>query len=146
MIYTNYVRPICLPHPTNDPLSPGAIGVVTGWGKKGKSKKTRTRLGKVSLPIVDQAACKRSHPLYLISDNMFCAGHFNGTGGDACDGDSGGPLAIDNSLTARAKHHRWVLAGIVSWGDGCGEVGKYGVYTRVSNFVSWINNDLGEDE
>lgn len=77
---------------------------------------------------------------------MFCAGHFNGTRADSCDGDSGGPLAIENSLTVRVDDHRWVLAGIVSWGDGCGEVGKYGVYTRVSNFVGWINKDLGEDD
>ena len=77
---------------------------------------------------------------------MFCAGHFNGSLGDACRGDSGGPLAIENNLTARADDHRWVLAGIVSWGDGCAEVGKYGVYTRVSNFVRWINNHLDADE
>ncbi|KAL9980256.1 hypothetical protein ACROYT_G008816 [Oculina patagonica] len=51
---------------------------------------------------------------------MFCAGHLNGARDDACYGDSGGPLAIDSSLSARADNHRWVLAGIVSWGDGCG--------------------------
>ncbi|XP_078361592.1 uncharacterized protein LOC144645955 [Oculina patagonica] len=133
VIYTNYVKPICLPHPTNDLLKPGAIGVVTGWGRKGEGKKLRTRLHKVSLPIVDQATCKRSHPTQLVSNNMFCAGHLNGARDDACYGDSGGPLAIDSSLSARADNHRWVLAGIVSWGDGCGKVGKYGVYTRVSN-------------
>lgn len=79
---------------------------------------------------------------------MFCAGHLNGTRGDSCKGDSGGPLAIDSSLTARFDDHRWVLAGIVSWGDadGCGKVGKYGVYTRVSSFVTWINNHLDEDD
>ncbi|XP_078373114.1 uncharacterized protein LOC144656754 isoform X1 [Oculina patagonica] len=146
VIYTNYVKPICLPHSTNDLLQPGAIGVVTGWGRKGKGKNVRTRLRKVSLPIVDQATCKRSHPKYLVSNNMFCAGHYNGSRDDACDGDSGGPLAIDNSLTARADDYRWVLVGIVSWGDGCGEVGKYGVYTRVSNFVRWMNSHLDEDD
>ena len=55
--------------------------------------------------------------------------------GDACKGDSGGPVTIMNSKT---KKH--VLIGIVSWGEGCGRVDKYGVYVKVSNFQAWINS------
>lgn len=147
VVYTRYVKPICIPASQgNDLLRPGTIGVVTGWGQKGKNKKTRTRLRKVSLTILGQATCKRSHPKHLVSNNMFCAGHLNGSRDDACDGDSGGPLAIHSSVAENAGDHRWVLAGIVSWGDGCGNVGKYGVYTRVSNFVTWINTALDEDD
>ena len=29
-----------------------------------------------------------------------------------------------------------------SWGDGCGRPGTYGVYTRVSQFVEWVNATL----
>ena len=77
---------------------------------------------------------------------MFCAGHYNGTLGDACQGDSGGPLAIENSLTLSDDDVRWVLAGIISWGDGCGRIGKYGVYTRVSKFAGWINGQINKDD
>ena len=77
---------------------------------------------------------------------MFCAGHFNGTLGDACQGDSGGPLAIKNSLTLDDDDKRWVIAGIISWGDGCGGIGKYGVYTRVSVFARWINDTITEED
>ena len=72
---------------------------------------------------------------------MFCAGHFNGKLGDSCTGDSGGPLTIEN-------RGRWVLAGIISWGDadGCGGIGKYSVYTRVSIYSRWIRRHInGED-
>lgn len=47
-------------------------------------------------------------------------------------GDSGGPLAC-------VKDDVSFLYGIISWGDGCGKTGKPGVYTKVVNYVNWIN-------
>lgn len=49
-------------------------------------------------------------------------------------GDSGGPLACEDSTS-----HHFVLYGITSWGDGCGERGKPGVYTRVTAFTDWLS-------
>jgi len=31
------------------------------------------------------------------------------------------------------------LAGLVSWGFGCGRVDVPGVYVKVSSFIGWIN-------
>lgn len=148
--FTDYVRPICLPLRKSDGdkilLRTGRIGVITGWGGKREQGRTLKRMHQVTLPIVDQALCKRAHQKYVLTSNMFCAGHHNGTLGDACQGDSGGPLAIDNSLSVSDDDQRWVLAGIVSWGDGCGRIGKYGVYTRVSAFARWINDQINSDD
>lgn len=55
-------------------------------------------------------------------------------GVDACQGDSGGPLMMRVDT-------RWVQLGIVSFGNKCGEPGYPGVYTRLSEYVDWVNEN-----
>ncbi|MEK9839270.1 MAG: serine protease, partial [Ilumatobacter sp.] len=66
---------------------------------------------------------------------MMCAGTAGG-GADTCSGDSGGPLVVGEGSSA-------VLAGITSWGDGCGLAGYPGVYTRVTAYVDWVSAQTG---
>jgi secreted trypsin-like serine protease len=65
---------------------------------------------------------------------MICAGYAQG-GKDSCSGDSGGPLMVPDG-------QGWMQAGIVSWGDGCAEPNKYGVYTRAVNFKGRISKPM----
>ena len=126
------------------PLVPSGIGAltgedswVTGWGNiSATSQDYPTQLYEVNFPIIANSICNNAtHYNGDITNNMLCAGIDPAGGKDACQGDSGGPLVVDNA-------GQWNLAGIVSWGYGCGDPFNPGVYTRVSNYVSWVSANV----
>ncbi|KAF6095118.1 hypothetical protein HJG60_012090 [Phyllostomus discolor] len=90
-------------------------------------------LRKVNLKLVKWRTC--SNILPLITQNMMCAGSFR-EGRSACQGDSGGPLVCQ-----KRSRNIWYQLGIVSWGVGCGRKNMPGVYTKVSNYLSWITRE-----
>jgi hypothetical protein len=110
----------------------GVNATVTGWGTTTEGGSTPAKLRQVSVPIISNATCNSSVAYNgQITANMMCAGYASG-GKDSCQGDSGGPFVVPNGSS-------WKLAGVVSWGDGCAQPNKYGVYTRLVNFISWVN-------
>ncbi|XP_030312246.1 coagulation factor VII [Calypte anna] len=129
--FNQYIVPICLPSPALAKLlsEEGRIGRVSGWGATHERGSTLRFLMQTQLPIVSLQRCQSS-TRRVVTDNMFCAG-YGSLAADACKGDSGGPFAV-------SYHNTWFLLGVVSWGEGCAEEGKYGVYTRVSNYMAWI--------
>ncbi|EMP30936.1 Urokinase-type plasminogen activator [Chelonia mydas] len=56
--------------------------------------------------------------------------------GCQASGDSGGLLVCE-------VQDRATLRGIVSWGMGCGEQDKPGVYTNVARYLAWIQGHVG---
>ncbi|XP_078785978.1 coagulation factor IX isoform X1 [Oryzias latipes] len=127
--------PVCLPdaHLSTYLLREANQGVVTGWGATRFLGRSSRFLRKVTVPVVSYEACIETTE-QVITDNMFCAGYLE-TSMDACSGDSGGPFVV---------HYRgaWFLTGVVSWGEKCAARGKYGVYTRLGNFLSWIRTTM----
>ncbi|KAJ8406710.1 hypothetical protein AAFF_G00296260 [Aldrovandia affinis] len=122
-------QPACLPSPTHL-LEPGLLCWVTGWGALKEGASSSNILQKVAVPLISEDVCNRSYG-YRITPRMLCAG-FHGGGKDACQGDSGGPLVCQETSG------RWFLAGVVSWGIGCGRPNYYGVYTRITKLTGWI--------
>jgi len=115
-------------------VAPGTIATVTGWGVTSEGSPFRSNaLLEVDVPIVSNATCNAPASYDgAVTDNMLCAGFADG-GKDSCQGDSGGPLIVPDGSGG------WLVAGVVSWGDGCARPDLYGVYARVSPFKSWID-------
>ncbi|XP_066508499.1 vitamin K-dependent protein C-like [Hoplias malabaricus] len=137
--FTQYILPACLPsrrlaeHVLH--LN-GTEMVVTGWGKQNETDtQYSSELGYIKVPLVDREVCAR-HTVKNLTENMLCAGII-GDVKDACQGDSGGPMMT-------LYHNTWFLTGIVSWGEGCGRTDKLGIYTKVSNYLEWIDNTRKE--
>uniref|UniRef100_A0A3P9L2F6 Peptidase S1 domain-containing protein n=1 Tax=Oryzias latipes TaxID=8090 RepID=A0A3P9L2F6_ORYLA len=131
--FNSYITPVCLPS-TGSTFYSGVKTWVTGWGTIRISLPAPQTLQEVQIPIVGNRRCKCSYGASSITDNMMCAGLLAG-GKDSCQGDSGGPLVIKQNI-------RWIQAGIVSFGKGCALPNFPGIYTRVSQYQTWINTQI----
>ncbi|XP_059532751.1 hepatocyte growth factor activator isoform X1 [Myotis daubentonii] len=134
-VRSQFVQPICLPEPSS-PFPAGHKCQIAGWGHQDENVSGySSSLREAVVPLVADHKCS-SPEVYGadISPNMLCAGYFD-CKSDACQGDSGGPLVCEKNGVA-------YLYGIISWGDGCGRHNKPGVYTRVANYVNWINDRI----
>ncbi len=144
----NDIALIYLDHPVNNisPLpyitkeneflsSAGIVAKVLGYGLQHESDEMIDGiLYEVNLPIVSNIACSEVYEDEIFETNI-CAGYKEGKK-DSCSGDSGGPLIVPDFT---GKYH---LAGIVSWGEGCARKNKFGVYTRVTKFIKWIEKNI----
>lgn len=140
-VYNKYVLPICLPSyglaETNLTVE-GTETIVTGWGYQDETHSNLTMiLSYIQVPIVSQNNCSDVMRA-RITDNMLCAGTL-GDNQDACSGDSGGPMVTRFSDT-------WFLSGLVSWGEGCGRLNNFGVYTKVHYYLDWIGQTMANYE
>ncbi|CRK90510.1 CLUMA_CG004118, isoform A [Clunio marinus] len=105
---------------------------LAGWGV---TSETNTRphpiLLRVELQIIAMNFCNGTQSFHgSIPDGSLCAGSLDGSR-DACFGDSGGGLMCNGQI-----------AGVVSFGFGCGRRNFPGVYVDVSQYNGWIGSVL----
>jgi len=126
----NTYTPSCVAN-TGDSFE-GQKAWVYGWGTTSSGGESPYKLLEVEVPVVSNAVCTTALQTE-ITDDMLCAG--GELNKDGCQGDSGGPLTVEVS----GKH---VLIGDVSWGNGCGLEGQYGVYGDVAYFRTWVDSTV----
>ncbi|KAJ6668614.1 hypothetical protein lerEdw1_012096 [Lerista edwardsae] len=135
MNFTDFQQPLCLP--LNEETNMDYSNCwVTGWGYAEEKGEIQDVLQKVNIPLISNTECQLLYQQHRISDKMLCAGYRAG-GMDACKGDSGGPLACKHEDT-------WYLVGITSWGEGCGQALKPGVYSKVMMFSDWFEDQMAK--
>ncbi|XP_063538591.1 serine proteinase stubble-like isoform X1 [Cydia strobilella] len=146
--FTNLIQPICIPR-SGDLRSrsyENYTPLIAGWGDTEFRGPSATHLQVLQLPVVSNDFCVQAYSAYkaqVIDQRVLCAGFKKG-GKDACQGDSGGPLMqpIYNSETRTTFFYQ---IGVVSYGKKCAEAGFPGVYTRVTNFVPWIEETVANN-
>uniref|UniRef100_A0A8C5Z4W0 trypsin n=1 Tax=Marmota marmota marmota TaxID=9994 RepID=A0A8C5Z4W0_MARMA len=109
--------------------SAGTQCLVSGWGNTVSSGKVYPSLLQcLDAPVLSDTACT-AYP-GKVTNNMFFLGFLEG-GKDSCQGDSGGPVVCNGELQ-----------GVVSGALGCALKGKPGVYTKVCNYLDWIQETI----
>ncbi|XP_043935628.1 complement C1s subcomponent-like isoform X2 [Protopterus annectens] len=135
------ISPICIPNEGEEfELLQGRMGFISGWGRTEKGYLSQ-RLRYAQIPVENMNTCK--HHIFLnknpetkklvFTDNMFCGGL---KGIDSCQGDNGGAYAF------KSDDSTYFVGGIVSWGVECG---SYGFYTKMKNYIEWINKTITEN-
>ena len=115
--------------------APGTLATIAGFGTTSQdATDVPSQMQFAQVPITTDAYCAQAYPggLSELPDDgsfdattMLCAGYPQG-GTDTCQGDSGGPLLVAlPSGTLR-------LVGATSFGNGCAQPGKPGVYARLA--------------
>ncbi|XP_023246672.1 trypsin-1-like [Copidosoma floridanum] len=125
------LQPVLLPT-LDEEVATNSIAIVSGWGRLGgKVLKQPDNLQKAEIFIIEPESCQ-SVMTEIIHPTQLCANDPTARRGQ-CSGDSGGPLSIDGKLV-----------GIVSWSikdPYCASTTYPGIYTRVSKYVDWINEN-----
>ncbi|XP_045762379.1 phenoloxidase-activating enzyme-like isoform X2 [Maniola jurtina] len=135
--FNDFIRPICLP--TSDITKAPPMGMrffVAGWGAVSETRPSSDIKLYTSLPYVNHEQCQSAFNTLrgsLIWEQQICAG--GEIDKDTCKGDSGGPLMYESD-----KIHE--VVGVVSFGLlQCG-IKKPSVYTKVYDYLTWINANI----
>lgn len=136
--FNEYILPACL---AENIFQGGTMCYTTGWGATHGTGHDYV-LKQAMVPIVDNERCNRSD--YYggrITSRMVCAGYQAG-GHDACQGDSGGPLVCSKG---QGDDETWYLLAATSWGYGCAQPNKPGVYASVPSMLDWVRKTMEDN-
>uniref|UniRef100_A0A182XDB3 Peptidase S1 domain-containing protein n=1 Tax=Anopheles quadriannulatus TaxID=34691 RepID=A0A182XDB3_ANOQN len=142
-----YVKPnkaICVACLWREPNVPGDLMDVVGFGALGFGERLSSTLQKIQLQALDETICAKRLPAMRrempegLRDDQLCA---HSATMDTCEGDSGGPLQTDRTDLLGKTYA--LIVGVVAFGTPCTN-GSTGVYTRVSSYLDWIEEEVKE--
>ena len=112
---------------------------IAGWGKTQWDGAQPDKLQEAAVKLVPRTTCNKPESYNgKVHQRAICAGYAQG-GVDACQYDSGGALACEHE-------GRFYVHGLVSWGIGCAQPLKYGVYANMELLRSWVVQKILDEE
>ncbi|KAF5271074.1 hypothetical protein FQR65_LT00493 [Abscondita terminalis] len=142
--WSDYVHPACLPTAEGEDGYKRFVNVlatVAGWGWTNENTQVGSRgdkLQKAKVNILETETCQKWYKSQgkktKIHESQICAGYEQG-GIDSCWADSGGPLMVVSDAGDQV-----MVVGVVSTGIGCARPFLPGLYTRVSEYITWIQS------
>ena len=116
--------------------NPGVSETIVGFGTTSSGGSTPDTLQEAQVPVTTDAYCSAAYSSFEAVTQV-CAGFPQG-GVDTCQGDSGGPMF------GRTGGGALRLVAATSYGEGCAQPGKPGVYARVADteLREWIRSQV----
>ncbi|KAK5640309.1 hypothetical protein RI129_011120 [Pyrocoelia pectoralis] len=140
--WSEFVHPACLPIALGESgykRFENILATVAGWGWTNENTQLGEgdRLQKAKVNILKIDTCrtwyKSQGKKTKILDTQICAGYEQG-GIDSCWADSGGPLMV------ASDSGEVMVVGVVSTGIGCARPFLPGLYTRISDYIPWVES------
>ncbi|XP_055709441.1 venom protease-like [Phlebotomus papatasi] len=137
--FTVAAQPLCL-YPDRTNLIVGKRATIVGWGKISSVGVKSTEMQFLEVPLAPWELCLKVYGTTgaldspkSIEGQWMCAG---GENRDACQGFGGAPLVI-------REDNIYNQIGIMSFGsDNCGSPKIPSVYTSISFFYQWIQDNI----
>jgi secreted trypsin-like serine protease len=134
--YTD-LEPVCLAQAST---SLTTTCLISGYGYTAYNAATKTgtqatHLNYATEPLTDNSHCTKLYPYFNATQNV-CAGGTTRGGTGTCMGDSGGPLQCKGS------DGKYYQVGVVSYGMPCALANDADVFTKVSNYIQWIEDTM----
>ncbi|XP_011160046.2 serine protease snake [Solenopsis invicta] len=138
--FSKFIRPACLYQQYS--ILPRQAW-VSGWGVTEYSGELSDSLQKGQVNLVDNLQCRQKYGTsravpYGVTLTMVCA---SGIKNDTCEVYFEGPLQIIHSNSKCV----FQIIGVTSFDEGCA-MGIPGVYTRVSHYIQWIEENVWPEQ
>ncbi|XP_037691914.1 serine protease 58 [Choloepus didactylus] len=120
----NYVNLVSLPH---QPAPARTMCTVSTWAYNiCNISKDPDSLQNVNITVISKSQCRTAYKTYNIRESMLCVGIVPGR------------RMPCKEVTAAPAVCNGTLQGILSFADGCVLRADVGIYTRIFNYLTWI--------
>lgn len=124
----DYVKLASLP---KEPAAENTVCTVSTWAyNMCDLYKDPDSLQNVNISVISQSQCHAAYKTYNIRESMMCVGIVPGRR-QPC-----------KEVTAAPAICNGILQGILTFADGCVLRADVGIYTRIFNYMSWIENTI----